>query len=290
MVRAEDLAGLTPARALEEVRRALEEACCPDAAYDARVLCRLATGRDPRLDERPLSEEVAQKLAQDTGRRCGRYPLQYLAGSWEFLDLELQVGPGVLIPRADTETLCLAAADTLKGGQGALALDLCSGSGCLALGLCRLVPGARVLAVEKSREAWPYLTENIRRAAARGIGGVKAVLGDVFQYQNQLEDGQFDLILSNPPYLTQAEMENLQPEVGCEPAEALFGGQDGLDFYRHIVTAYRPKLRMGGTLALEVGWQQAASVARLLAEAGYREIRCARDLEGRDRAVLARRL
>ena len=201
------------------------------------------------------------------------------------------MGPGVLIPRADTETLCLAAADTLKGGQGALALDLCSGSGCLALGLCRLVPGARVLAVEKSREAWPYLTENIRRAAARGIAGRKGrCWGMCSSYQNQLEEGQFDLILSNPPYLTQAEMENLQPEVGCEPAEALFGGQDGLDFYRHIVTAYRPKLRVGGTLALEVGWQQAASVARLLAEAGYREIRCARDLEGRDRAVLARRL
>ena len=290
MVRAAELVGLAPAVALVRVRHALEEAGCPDAAYDARVLCRLATGRDPRLDERPLGEEAARKLAEDTARRCGRYPLQYLAGCWEFLDLELQVGPGVLIPRADTETLCLSAAETLKGKGEPLALDLCSGSGCLALGLCRLVPGVRVLALEKSREAWPYLTENIRRAADRGIRGTQAVLGDVFRYQGQLEDGQFDLILSNPPYLTGGEMESLQPEVGCEPAMALFGGEDGLDFYRHIVTAYLPKLKQGGTLALEVGWQQAASVARLMARAGYREIRCARDLEGRDRAVLARRL
>ena len=112
MVTAEALAGLCPAQAAVQVRLALEEAGCPDAAYDAGLLCRLATGRDPRLDERPLTEAVAKKLAGDTARRCQRYPLQYRAGSWEFLDLEFKVGPGVLIPRADTETLCLAAAET----------------------------------------------------------------------------------------------------------------------------------------------------------------------------------
>ena len=290
MVTAEALAGLRPAQAAVQVRLALEEAGCPDAAYDAGLLCRLATGRDPRLDERPLTEAAAQKLAGDTARRCQRYPLQYLAGSWEFLDLEFKVGPGVLIPRADTETLCLAAAETLKGKQEPRALDLCSGSGCLALGLCRLVPGTRVMALEKSQEAWPYLNENIRLAAGRGIRGVTPILGDVFSFQQQLEEESFDLILSNPPYLTGPEMEALQPEVRCEPAMALYGGQDGLDFYRHIAQSYRPLLKEGGTMALEVGWQQAAQVARLLAEAGYREIRCARDLEGRDRAVLARRL
>lgn len=289
MVRAEELAGQSARQALMLVRRALKEAGCPEDAFDAGQLYTLATGRDGRLDESLLSRQEAEKLAELAARRCRREPLQYLAGKWGFLDLELEVGPGVLVPRADTEVVCEAAAACIQGREAPRVLDLCSGSGCLALGVRRLVPGARVTALEKSPEAWPYLTANIAAQAKNGLNGVEAVKGDAFEYQSRLEPEGLELIVSNPPYLTGTEMDELQPEVRQEPAMALFGGEDGLDFYRHIAKAYRFALAPGGWLVFETGWQQTEAVARLLAQEGYTEISRKKDYGGNWRAVLGRR-
>lgn len=307
--------GLTPRAAVALVQQRLAAAGCPDADFDARELFRLATGRDPRLSERVLTEEQAARLETLCQRRESREPLQYLCGHWPFLDFELAVGPGVLCPRADTEVVAEAAAQTLAGCAAPKVLDLCAGTGCLGLGIKRLCPTASVTCVEKSPEALHYLVCNVRTALrslpqgstedvleedeptlGSGLLGIaalppaaQAVEGDLFDYWRGLPEGGLDLIVSNPPYLTASEMEDLQPEVAKEPAMALAAGEDGLDFYRALARHYQTPLRPGGTLALEIGWQQREAVCALLQAEGWTQIRCIQDLGGNDRCILAQR-
>ena len=318
-------AGMTPREAVREVEVRLTAAGCPDADFDARELFRLAAGRDMRISDRPLSAEEADKLEALCTRRAAREPLQYLCGSWSFLDFELAVGPGVLCPRADTEVVAEAAAQTLTGLETPKVLDLCAGTGCLGLGVKRFCPTAQVTCVEKSPEAFAYLEKNARcalagqgkqtenlleptafeeaeepafdwgpalnalRAKAKPEYAVQPVQGDLFTYWETLPEGSLDLIVSNPPYLTAAEMQELQPEVAQEPAMALEAGEDGLVFYRALAEHYQQALRPGGALVLEIGWQQREAVSALLAENGWTDIECRKDFGGNDRCILAKR-
>mgnify|MGYP000760068929 FL=1 len=306
-------AGMLPRAAVREVEARLRAAGCPDADFDAAELFRLAVGGDARLADAPLGAEQAERLEALTARRAAREPLQYLCGSWPFLDFELAVGPGVLCPRADTEVVAEAAAGMLAGVETPRVLDLCAGTGCLGLGVKRLCPAAVVTCVEKSPEAYVYLEKNTR-LALKGQGGstenvldaspfeapafdwgfrtaraAEPVEGDLFTYWQTLPDGQLDLIVSNPPYLTAQEMRELQPEVAKEPAMALEAGDDGLVFYRAIAEHYQKALRPGGALALEIGWQQREAVTALLAANGWVDIACRKDYGGNDRCILARR-
>ena len=280
-------AGMQPREALREVEARLTAAGCPDADFDAGELFRLVTGQDARLADMPLTEEQAAKLEALTARRATREPLQYLCGSWPFLDFELAVGPGVLCPRADTEVVAEAAAQMLAGVQAPKVLDLCAGTGCLGLGVKRFCPEADVTCVEKSPEAFRYLKKNAVSALKQGTA--RAVEGDLFNYWQGLPEGELDLIVSNPPYLTAAEMQQLQPEVAREPAMALEAGEDGLVFYRALAEHYQNALRPGGALALEIGWQQREAVTALLAANGWVDITCRKDYGGNDRCILARR-
>ena len=316
---------MLPRAAVREVEQRLTAAGCPDADYDARELFRLATGRDMRLSDRPLTPAQAERLEALCARRAAREPLQYLCGSWSFLDFELAVGPGVLCPRADTEVVAQAAAETLTGLAAPRVLDLCAGTGCLGLGVKRFCPTAQVTCVEKSPAAFAYLEKNARcalagqgrqtenvleptafeqaqspaldwgpalqalRAAPKPDYAVQPVQADLFTYWEQLPEGQLDLVVSNPPYLTAAEMRTLQPEVAQEPAMALEAGEDGLVFYRALAQQYQRVLRPGGALVLEIGWQQREAVCALLAANGWEDIRCIRDLGGNDRCIVARR-
>ena len=280
-------AGMQPREALREVEARLTAAGCPDADFDAGELFRLVTGQDARLADRPLTAEQAAKLEALTARRATREPLQYLCGSWPFLDFELAVGPGVLCPRADTEVVAEAAAQMLAGVQAPKVLDLCAGTGCLGLGVKRFCPEADVTCVEKSPEAFRYLKKNAASALKQGTA--RAVEGDLFNYWQGLPEGELDLIVSNPPYLTAAEMQQLQPEVAREPAMALEAGEDGLVFYRALAEHYQNALRPGGALALEIGWQQREAVTALLAANGWVDIACRKDYGGNDRCILARR-
>lgn len=280
-------AGMQPREALREVEARLTAAGCPDADFDAGELFRLVTGQDARLADRPLTAEQAAKLEALTARRATREPLQYLCGSWPFLDFELAVGPGVLCPRADTEVVAEAAAQMLAGVQAPKVLDLCAGTGCLGLGVKRFCPEADVTCVEKSPEAFRYLKKNAVSALKQGTA--RAVEGDLFTYWQGLPEGELDLIVSNPPYLTAAEMQQLQPEVAREPAMALEAGEDGLVFYRTLAEHYQNALRPGGALALEIGWQQREAVTALLAANGWVDIACRKDYGGNDRCILARR-
>ena len=280
-------AGMQPREALREVEARLTAAGCPDADFDAGELFRLVTGQDARLADMPLTAEQAAKLEALTARRATREPLQYLCGSWPFLDFELAVGPGVLCPRADTEVVAEAAAQMLAGVQAPKVLDLCAGTGCLGLGVKRFCPEADVTCVEKSPEAFRYLKKNAVSALKQGTA--RAVEGDLFHYWQGLPEGKLDLIVSNPPYLTAAEMQQLQPEVAREPAMALEAGEDGLVFYRALAEHYQNALRPGGALALEIGWQQREAVTALLAANGWVDIACRKDYGGNDRCILARR-
>lgn len=280
-------AGMRPQEAVREIEARLTAAGCPDADFDARELFRLVTGADLRLADQPLTAAQADRLETLAVRRADREPLQYLCGSWPFLDFELAVGPGVLCPRADTEVVAEAAAGLLAGVQKPKVLDLCAGTGCLGLGVKRFCPDAVVTSLEKSPEAFRYLEQNAKNALHRPAA--TPVLGDLFTYWETLPEGELDLIVSNPPYLTAAEMQQLQPEVAREPAMALEAGADGLVFYRAIAEHYQKALRPGGALALEIGWQQREAVTALLAENGWVEIACKKDYGGNDRCITARR-
>lgn len=280
------LTGLAPRAALNVVRRALEQADVPDAAFDARELYRLAVGKDPRLDISPLTAVEAAELAALTARRAGREPLQYIAGQWDFLDFTLAVGPGVLCPRADTEVVCEAAVKLLQasGNPTPTVLDLCAGTGCLGLGIKRFVPGARVTCWEKSPEALAYLRRNARQALPGAEVAVRE--GDVLTDWQTLPPESADLIVSNPPYLTGAEMQALMPETAREPAMALDGGADGLVFYRCLTGPWKQILRPGGWLVLEIGYEQREAVLALGADNGWVNGSCRQDYGGNDRAVL----
>ena len=251
----------------------------PDARFDAVQLYKFVTGRDPRLDNGPTSDE-ASSLRVLGERRAAREPLQYLLGEWDFMDFTLKVGRGVLCPRADSEVVCEAAIELLKDAEAPVVYDLCAGTGCLGLGIARHLPGAAVTCVEKSADAWPYLTANVAGT------GVQAVQDDVLTYYNRLPSGGADLIISNPPYLTAEEMAHLMPETAKEPAMALDGGADGLDFYRLLTAHYRDALRPGGWLVLEIGCAQAADVLALGAANGWVNGSCRKDYGSNDRAVL----
>ena len=260
----------------------------PDARFDAAQLYTFVTGRDHRLDDGPTAEE-ASRLQVLAERRAGREPLQYLLGEWDFLDFTLKVGRGVLCPRADSEVVCETAIellqDEMKDVEAPVVYDLCAGTGCLGIGIARAVPRAKVTCLEKSHDAWPYLTANV---AAMGGKNTKAERGDVTTYYSIMEEPA-DLIISNPPYLTAKEMRSLMPETAKEPAMALDGGADGLDFYRLLLRQYKDVMRPGGWMVLEIGYTQAVDVLVMGRAAGCQYGLCRQDAGGNDRVVFFRK-
>lgn len=269
----------------------LQQAGIEDAAFDARELCRMCCGADPLCaPQAPVSEAARRRLAQLCARRAQHEPLQYLLGEWDFLDFTVEVGPGVLIPRPDTECVAETAMAALRrraAEPGCVcapaALDLCAGTGVLAIAMARSVPAAQVTAVEKSGAAFRYLQRNCAALAPRAA----AVQADVFGYEAMLAPQSVDVIVSNPPYVTAQEYGTLAPELFFEPREALVAQQEGLCFYRHIAPAYFPVLKSGGALVFETGSGQAQQVAALCTVAGYTGVSVRCDAAGLPRCVYA---
>ncbi len=245
-------------------------------AVQARAVVRAEVSAD---DEAAVRAAIA--------RRETREPVQHITGLAPFRSLELAVGPGVFVPRPETEFVVQFAIDALALVPSAepLAVDLGSGSGAIALAMATEVPHARLVAVERSADALPWTARNIERL---GDGRVRLVEGDLADALPEL-DGRVDVVASNPPYIPLAAVPR-DPEVRLyDPPAALYSGEDGLDAVRALSRTARRLLREGGTLVIEHGELQAAAIAAILRADGFTAIACHRDLLGRDRATTARR-
>ena len=269
-----------------ELTAFLEGHAIPDAAFDVRCMFEQVTGeRLERLLEEGIPAEDENPLRNMAQRCAFGEPLQYILGEWEFFGLRIFVGKGVLIPRPDTETLVEAVLDDCRGRTSPRIADLCCGSGCIALALWSQRPDAEILGIDLSEAALAYARQN----TAFHRAPVQLLQGDVLAAETAQSCGKWDVIVSNPPYLTTSEMGQLQTEVRSEPPEALAGGTDGLDYYRAITELWTPMLADGGLLAYEIGEQQGAAVADLLRAHGYIQVRILRDLAKHDRVVLGLR-
>lgn len=256
----------------------------PDARWDARQLLEEALEIPRGAFVRRLSEDVqpaaAKRYLDWIERRAKGEPTQYVLGKAYFMGLEYAVDSRVLIPRQDTELLCETALEYAGMHECKTALDLCTGSGALAVALNKL-GNLAVTATDLSADALAVAQENAHRNDAQ----VRFLQGDLTKALS-VED-RFDLIVCNPPYLTQSEMNDLQSEVRKEPAMALFGGDDGLLFYKRLAQEAKAHLNAGGCLMMEIGCEQGRSVPELFC--GW-STEVLRDLNGLDRVVTAVRM
>lgn len=245
-------------QALGRATARLKQAGVPDAAHDAGWLMGAVLGCK-RLEvlaraSEPLSGDQAARFEQLIARRERREPLQYILGETQIMGHRLLCRPGVLIPREDTEALCLAALERLP--PGGKALDLCCGSGAIALSLKLARPDASICASDISDQAVRLSRDN---AALHGAA-ISVRQGDLLMpWQGQ----RFDLICCNPPYIASPLLQSAQPELHYEPALALDGGQDGLAFYRRLLAEAPGYLRAGGWLIMELGDGQLPTITHM---------------------------
>ena len=300
---------------LNEGSSMLQQAGDTDAENDAKLL--LLTAFDLNLVHflmdrlRPLSEtdEAVQEQIQNynamVAKRASRVPLQQILGSQEFMGLDFFVNEHVLIPRQDTETLVELVLEEQQGkqqeqqpeeqqkkqrgqqseeqsGKPRKLLDLCTGSGCIAISLAVKGGFESVTATDLSEEALKVAERNARTHQVP----IRFFQGDLFSALPQSEVKTFDIITSNPPYIPTADIATLEPEVReHEPMMALDGTEDGLKFYRQIAKEAGSWLKPGGSIYLEIGYDQGEAVIGLLEDAGFTNVRVVKDLPGKDRVV-----
>ena len=275
----------------DETVAVLAQAGVPDPEVDADLLVGfvlgVGRGRVQALVvmDAAVDAEDVDRVRGLAARRATREPLQHITGVAPFRSLELAVGPGVFVPRPETEQVVQFAIDALRAVPSAepVGVDLGTGSGAIALAMATEVPHARVYAVEKSPEAFAWTRRNVESVGATNL---QAVLGDLADALPEL-DGAVDVVISNPPYVPDDAIPR-DPEVRLfDPAAALYGGADGLDVVRVISGVARRLLRPGGTLVLEHGELQGAQIRELLTADGWRAAATHRDLTTRDRATTA---
>ena len=274
-----------------ETRRALmKQEDAHSAGLMARNLIALCAGQTQEHIlanlEMYAGEETCRKIEGAVKRLLQGEPLAYVLGEWEFYGLPLYVNENVLIPRDDTVAVAsLAIKQAIFLPSAPRILDLCTGSGCIGLAVASRIKDARVTLADISKEAMAVAKKNIIRNKLSGR--VSCVHADALSPVPAFL-GKFDLIVSNPPYITGADMTELDDSVKLyEPHLALFGGEDGLDFYRSIAVNFTPALKPGGFLCLEFGDDQGDDVCRILEENGYTILERSRDYNDRERAVLA---
>ncbi len=255
----------------------LKETASEEAETEARELVMRALKTETRAElglytDKEMSQSELMELNELIARRKKGEPLQYILGFWEFMGLRFKTDSRALIPRQDTETLCEEAIKLIKSRGYKTCLDMCSGSGCIGISLGKIT-GVDITLADISEAALELSREN---AEANGIS-IKTIKTDMFA---GIAD-KYDIIVCNPPYLTRDDMMSLQKELEFEPENALYGGPDGLDFYRRIAKDYKAALNEGGALLLEVGIYQANDVAKMLGGA-----RIIKDILGIERTVI----
>jgi release factor glutamine methyltransferase len=274
-------------RPAEVVRRAADflarhDVQSPQASAETLMMLVLGTdragmyARDDALDARE-----ARLFGRAICQRCAGTPLQHLTGEQSFRRITVEVRAGVFVPRPETEILVEAALERLGAGDDPVVVDVGTGTGAVALSIKDELPGARVFATDVSPEAI-----ELARANADRLGlDVTVLSGELLDPLPSELRGWVDLVVSNPPYVTPEEFEDLPPEVRADPATALLGG---IETYESLARDAARWLRDGGVLAVEIGERQAAGVVRLLGGA-FTEVEVRPDLAGRDRVVVARR-
>ena len=274
-----------------EARKALIPIDGPhQAGSTARELLVLASGKSAAElladGEKYADTSVCTALEAYLARMAKGEPLAYILGEWEFYGLKLYVTPDVLIPRDDTCALAqLAIRQALFLDQNPRILDLCTGSGCIGIAIASRVKDAKVTLADLSREALAVAKKNV--VAHHMTGRVSCVQADALGEPPAFL-GQFDMIVSNPPYISAEEMQSLEVSVkDFEPHMALCGGTDGLDFYRSIADKYRRNLKPGGYLCFEFGEEQGDDVCEILAANGFTVRQRVKDFCGTERAVIA---
>ena len=295
---------------LKAAVRTLETAGVEDALSDAEMIVFHAAGMD-RLDAYVENPEVkssdAAKVRRRIQRRAKGEPVQYIIGHIEFLGLTINVGKGVLIPRPETELLVEEGIKALKSEElvarsndksscaascasrrtlhaSLFVLDLCTGSGCIALALAKEFPDAEVFGTDVSKDALAYAKKNAR---VNDITNVTFLHGSLFE---QVAGRKFSIIIANPPYIRRDELDTLQREIReWEPVDALDGGEDGMDFYRQILSSAGAYLNPGGCIFLELGFDQAGGVQKLAQEQGFKDVAIINDYAGIGRILKARK-
>jgi release factor glutamine methyltransferase len=275
---------MTNREAYRKAKSILEKAGKDSPAFDTACLCKkfLGLSREQLLISGEAAADpdgVKALLSAAQSRAAGR-PLQYLLGEWEFLDLKLKVGEGVLCPREETEELVRVAAERIP--QNGHVLDLCAGTGAVGLGLASLRSDLKIICGEKFPQTFSYLLQNTK---AYQNYQVEACQMDLFSREDAERVGSLNGLLCNPPYVRSEEIADLQPEVQQEPRTALDGGEDGLLFYRALCKLWVPQVAPNGVVAVEIGEQEGQAVLDLFHESGLESLQLLRDFNELPRVV-----
>ncbi len=276
-------------------RRSLDHAGVENATQEALWLLAHALGRQSHCltsdAESPVSDQLWARAESLVSRRVAREPLQYILGTQEFCGLEFHVNPAVLIPRPETELLIQEVVRRRVVNKYTTLVDVATGSGCVAITLATILNGKRILALDRFPEA---LAVAMRNAERHAVGDkIEWLEGDLLSpLREKGMAGAVDVIVSNPPYIAEADWAGLQPEVRIyEPRPALIAGQKGTEFHERLLHDSREYLVPGGLLVMEIGQGQAAALRQLAEQqGGYAALRMVEDAAGIDRVMIAERM
>lgn len=268
-----------------------------EARLDAWLLLEYVTGKNRAYyyahSDEPADCAEEEKYLELCRRRAAHVPLQHLTHSAWFMGHEFYVDRRVLVPRQDTETLAEKAVEILREKTEPEILDMCTGFGCILLSILAEYPNARGVGADISREALEVARKNAERMSLEErTAFIESDLfsGDYFQKNSGKKRQEYDMLISNPPYIPTAEIQNLMDEVRLyDPVSALDGKEDGLYFYRRITKEASGFLKNGGWLLYEIGCDQGEAVSKFLQKAGFRGVRVCQDLAGLDRVVLGQK-
>lgn len=258
-----------------------------EARYIVEKVCGLSYSEMLFKGDETVTDKMVDDMLKMTERRLSGEPIQYILGSWDFMDFTFKVGEGVLIPRPETEMLVEEILNRIADIKEPVIYDLCAGSGCIGLSIKALRPDANVYLVEKSEDALLYLTENCS-IVCDGSDNVTVIRGDILMPGDFEHLPDADVLVSNPPYIKSDEIPTLQSEVLREPHMALDGGDDGLLFYRVLVNEWSKKLKDNGIMAFECGEDQAEDIIRLFSKIGF-DSEAINDYNNIQRIVIGRR-
>jgi release factor glutamine methyltransferase len=243
-------------------------------------------------DDPEIGEDAIALIEASLRRRAQREPLQYILGYTEFCGLIIRVGPGVLIPRPETELLVEEAIKEMRAlrtqNSKLRILDLCTGSGCIALALAKEFPDATIYGTDTSETAIHFAEDNARLNTVHNAAFLQGSFFEPIHRNlgNQKAEASFDLIISNPPYIRTIDIKTLEPEIkDWEPAVALNGGENGLSYYRSIIPEAKKYLKREGSLMFEIGIDQADAVKEIARTSGYVHNAVRKDYAGIERII-----